>query len=349
MSASPALQAVLPLLTCPHCAGPLRRDDGPVRCPSGHSFDVAKQGYLNLLTGAGTRGLRADDAEMVAARDRVQSAGVFASVANALVAALREFEPPPGALVDLGGGTGYYAAACLAAGPAPAGADPTTPATPEPGTSEPASGGDGTGAGDSGIGTGVGRLGTGAGGSASGGDGTGAAGSGIGAERLGIGLDLSRHAARRAARAHPRLASVVADAWSGLPLGDGVAGIALCVFAPRNPAELARILTPRGVLAVVTPRAGHLAGIADLAGAVRVDPGKSDRLAAQLQGWRLRSTRPVEEVISVSGETAADLLLMGPAAWHVDRAATRSHLSAGGDVDTRLAVDITLATPPEPR
>ncbi|NYD98886.1 SAM-dependent methyltransferase [Kineosphaera limosa] len=242
---------------------------------------MARQGYLSLLTGAGTRGLHADDAEMVAARERAQGAGVFAPVAAALTEALRAAEPTPGALVDLGGGTGYYAAACLDA--------PASEAT------------------------------------------------------VGLGLDLSRYAARRAARTHPRLASVVADAWGRLPLGNAVAGVVLCVFAPRNPSEFARVLAPGGVLAVVTPRPGHLAGLADEQGGLRVDPDKSDRLAQQLAGWSIASTATVEHPLTVTGDQAADLLLMGPAAWHVDRAALRERLSAGPAISTTLAVDVTIA------
>lgn len=291
----PALAAALGVLACPQCGGALTAGDdsgrpaGPVRCARGHAFDVARQGYLSLLTGAGARGLHADDADMVASRHRVQAGGILAPVADALVAALREAGPPPGALVDIGGGTGYYAAACLEA----CASESTTH--------------------DS--------------------------------VRLGVCLDLSRYAARRAARAHPRLAGVVADAWARLPVRDRGASIALCVFAPRNPAEFARVLAPGGVLAVVTPRAGHLAGLADAEGGLRVDPDKTERLAAQLAGWTRVVAHHVDEVVTVDGPTAADLLLMGPAAWHVDRAALRRRLAERPPVETRLAVDVTVATP----
>ena len=36
-------------ILCPVCALPLARDQTPWRCTSGHSFDVARQGYVNLL------------------------------------------------------------------------------------------------------------------------------------------------------------------------------------------------------------------------------------------------------------------------------------------------------------
>ena len=35
---------------CPLCGGPLARQEHRAVCPQGHSFDVARQGYVNLLT-----------------------------------------------------------------------------------------------------------------------------------------------------------------------------------------------------------------------------------------------------------------------------------------------------------
>lgn len=37
------------LFRCPLCERPLRREEGAYRCPSGHSFDIAREGYTHLL------------------------------------------------------------------------------------------------------------------------------------------------------------------------------------------------------------------------------------------------------------------------------------------------------------
>ena len=37
------------LFCCPLCAAPLERAAGAYRCPGGHSFDIAKEGYVHLL------------------------------------------------------------------------------------------------------------------------------------------------------------------------------------------------------------------------------------------------------------------------------------------------------------
>jgi len=97
--------------------------------------------------------------------------------------------------------------------------------------------------------------------------------------RAGLALDASKFAARRAARAHPRIGAVVADVRARLPIADGAAAVALSVFAPRPAAELRRILHPAGRLLVVTPDPDHLGELAGPLGLLAVDPRKEG-------GWR---------------------------------------------------------------
>jgi 23S rRNA (guanine745-N1)-methyltransferase len=95
-------------LRCPVCRAGLVDAPGALRCATGHSFDVARQGYVNLL--AGRPPASPDTADMVAARAAVQAAGHFAPLAAAVSAAV----PAGGGLVvDVGAGTGYYLAAVL--------------------------------------------------------------------------------------------------------------------------------------------------------------------------------------------------------------------------------------------
>lgn len=37
------------LFICPICAAPLAREGNIYRCPGGHSYDVARSGYVHLL------------------------------------------------------------------------------------------------------------------------------------------------------------------------------------------------------------------------------------------------------------------------------------------------------------
>lgn len=156
----------------------------------------------------------------------------------------------------------------------------------------------------------------------------------------GLAVDLSRSAAARAARAHPRAGAVVADAWRALPVRDGVAGAVLGVFAPRAPAEAARVLAPGGRLVVATPDAGHLHELVDSLGLVRVDPRKRERLAGQLSGFRLVSRTHVRRDLRLSAEDVRALVGMGPSARHLDPAA----LPDGARTAT-LSVEVAVYEP----
>lgn len=116
ISETPLIDTVLAVLRCPVCAGALAREAGSLRCPRGHSFDVARQGYAHL--GAGRRLPVGDTAEMVAARSAFLEAGHYARV-RAAVAAL--VSPAAEVVADAGAGIGYYLAGALDAAPGAAG------------------------------------------------------------------------------------------------------------------------------------------------------------------------------------------------------------------------------------
>ncbi len=101
------------LLACPVCGAGLARAGGALRCEHGHSFDVARQGYVNLLPTGAPAGL-GDTAGMVAARAAFLSAGHFDSLIEAVAdAAADAAGAEPGAVLDLGAGPGNYLAAAL--------------------------------------------------------------------------------------------------------------------------------------------------------------------------------------------------------------------------------------------
>lgn len=105
----PVLDDLLSLLRCPHCGGALERAGDAVRCADGHSFDLARQGYLSLLRGDGAPA--GDTAEMVAARERFLAAGHFERVTTRLAEAVEG--GAPGVIVDVGAGTGFHLARLL--------------------------------------------------------------------------------------------------------------------------------------------------------------------------------------------------------------------------------------------
>ncbi|MCQ2385623.1 MAG: methyltransferase type 11, partial [Clostridia bacterium] len=61
---------------------PLTKNEKTYCCPSAHSYDIARQGYVNLLTqGAGQHG---DNKEMVVARNRFLCNGFYENLGKSL-------------------------------------------------------------------------------------------------------------------------------------------------------------------------------------------------------------------------------------------------------------------------
>ena len=257
--------ADVPLL-CPVCSHPLQHLEAAagrqarLLCPSGHSFDAARQGYFNLLVGKGSP-FEPDSAAMVAARFNFLGNGHYRTLAQALAAAVVPGLPAEEAVVlDSGTGTGHYLRGILDAAAA---------------AGRPASA---------------------------------------------IGLDISKFALRRAARLNPEAVNLVWDIWQPFPVASNSVDAVTVVFAPRNPAEFARVLRPTGVLVVVTPRSGHLGELAAVTGMLGIEEGKDERLAAAMAGhFEAQETIDVDIALELTRATAADLAFMGPAGHHVDR------------------------------
>ncbi len=160
---------------------------------------------------------------------------------------------------------------------------------------------------------------------------------------IGLALDSSRYAARRAAAAHPRIGSVVADAWSALPVLTGAAATVLSVFAPRDPAEVARVLAPGGRLVAVTPQPDHLVEIRGPLHMLTVDEGKPERLAAAFSGWlRVVDRADVRAEMRVTRTDVGALVLMGPSARHVQASELAANLDTFED-QTAVTLAVTIS------
>jgi 23S rRNA (guanine745-N1)-methyltransferase len=109
------LAEVVPYLRCPICgaglsAGPVAGDG--LRCARGHSFNQARQGYVDLTAGPVRH--EGDGAEMVAARAAFLDAGHYGFISAGLAS---RASSGPGLVVDVGAGTGAHLAAVLDARP----------------------------------------------------------------------------------------------------------------------------------------------------------------------------------------------------------------------------------------
>ncbi|MDX9884612.1 putative RNA methyltransferase [Thauera sp.] len=98
-------------LACPLDGAPLQRSGASWRCADGHCFDIAAQGYVNLLPVQNKRSLDPGDSkDMVAARRRFLEAGHYQPIADAVAQALLQAAPAARTLtcLDAGCGEGYY-------------------------------------------------------------------------------------------------------------------------------------------------------------------------------------------------------------------------------------------------
>ena len=94
-------------LICPICQLPLFCEGRSLRCGRNHSFDVARQGYVNLLPVQQKRSLHPGDTrEQVLSRREFLESGAYAPIVEAVKAAA---EGHAGPILDVGCGEGWYA------------------------------------------------------------------------------------------------------------------------------------------------------------------------------------------------------------------------------------------------
>lgn len=267
------LKDIVDVLADPVDRTPLRVEDYGARLvsESGHSYDVARQGYVTL---AGGKGLNhdGDSLEMVQSREAFLSQGYFApfveSVTDAVehvlgVSAAGVDEP---VILEVGAGTGYYLAHTLD-------------------TVEGA---------------------------------------------RGVGLDISVPAAKHLAKSHPRVGAVVADVWEGLPLSDASVHAITVIFAPRNPAEFARVLADGGEAVIVTAHQGHLDELREPLGILGVEEGKLERMLEQAKGHLELAAQPqlIEFPMQLERAAIAAQVGMSPSARHLDAATLAQRVAA---------------------
>ena len=255
------MESCVELLACPICGARLAPDGGALTCPTRHSYDVAREGYVNLLR---TR-TPGDTKEMLLARRRFLERGHYAPLSDAInglvEAHLRDRggETDGGSIADAGCGEGYY----------------------------------------------LGRLRPSL-----------VAGAG-GTHRCHLGLDASKDAVRLAAKRYKDAVFVVADIKARLPLVDGSVEVLLNVFAPRNPAEFARVTVAGGLLLVVIPAPDHLAELRSSLRLLEIEEKKEQRVVEALaDGFHLGGSNALEYELPLDAEDVLSLVRMTPNYWH---------------------------------
>ncbi len=101
----------LEILTCPNCSEKLIPSDNLFHCHNNHSFDVAKEGYLNLLLPNQKKSkLPGDSKEMIENREGFLSYGFYTPLAKKIQQKVEgHFDGgTPFGILDIGCGSGYY-------------------------------------------------------------------------------------------------------------------------------------------------------------------------------------------------------------------------------------------------
>ena len=94
---------------CPICGGVLNREGKTLQCEAGHSFDIARQGYVHLLPVQQKHSKNPGDTrEQVLSRRSFLESGAYTPIVEAVRSAALKYTQE-GPILDVGCGEGYYA------------------------------------------------------------------------------------------------------------------------------------------------------------------------------------------------------------------------------------------------
>lgn len=99
------------VFACPACAGPLTRSGPASTCPNGHAYDVAREGYVNLLLAQHRHSKDPGySKEMIAGRRDFFDAGHYEPLADDVARLVLDHLPDrqTAVVLDAGCGEGYY-------------------------------------------------------------------------------------------------------------------------------------------------------------------------------------------------------------------------------------------------
>ena len=97
---------------CPICEHQLDLNQRSYKCENNHCFDLAKEGYVNLLPVQNKKSKQpGDNAEMIQARREFLQAGHYAFLAHKVAEIIEATTKARAAFIDIGCGEGYYSEA----------------------------------------------------------------------------------------------------------------------------------------------------------------------------------------------------------------------------------------------
>lgn len=262
-------KGVWPLI-CPVCEAQLAQVGHTLQCPQAHSFDIAREGYVNLLlTGRKRPKILGDTKEMLRARRNFLAQGFYDPLSDAINKRVCNYltnQRPgdasfPTCVTDVGCGEGYY----------------------------------------------LGKL-------------KHHLDSQLGRDNVCyFGIDISKEAARLAAKRYQEMRFVVANVNQKLLLANDSVQVLTNIFAPRNAAEFDRVIAQDGLLLIVIPGPRHLANLSALnLLPLSIEPDKREHIVEQFTGaFKQTGERTVTHEIHLNNKELVNLIQMTPNYWHI--------------------------------
>ena len=95
---------------CPSCQEPLTKENRSYRCTNNHTYDEAKEGYVNLLLAQHKKSKNpGDNDEMIKSRQAFLNRGYYHALSSAIVKMIASTERGFNqSILDIGCGEGYY-------------------------------------------------------------------------------------------------------------------------------------------------------------------------------------------------------------------------------------------------
>ncbi len=150
------------------------------------------------------------------------------------------------------------------------------------------------------------------------------------------GVDLSKHALRRAAKREKAAEFAVASVYD-IPVADRSADLILNCFSPLALEEFLRILKPGGVYFYVVPGEKHLWELKEI---LYENPYPNTEKLTPYEGFTYLEVRPVDGVIHLPDQqTISDLFQMTPYFWKTPKSGTEK-LAALDSLDTAISFRI---------
>jgi 23S rRNA (guanine745-N1)-methyltransferase len=258
-------------LVCPVCETHLAQIGRTLKCPQAHSFDIAREGYVNLLLAGRKRPkILGDTKDMLRARRNFLAQGFYDPLSDAINQRVRAHlanrrpsdTPFPTCVADVGCGEGYY----------------------------------------------LGKL-------------KHHLDHQLGRDNICyFGIDVSKEAARLAAKRYKEARFVVANVNRKVLFSNDSVQVLMNIFAPRNAAEFDRVIAQDGLLLIVIPSPRHLANLRSELGLLPlgVEPDKQQHVVEQFtKTFKQTGEHTVTYEMYLDNKELFSLIQMTPNYWHI--------------------------------